>query len=532
MNTVTHDVSFSFDQPEHALNALQRLLQHRLSQFSASTTKTSKEMIVRQTLTVLVIDSYQERAQYVASHLHTMGYHPVLVNDALDAFTLFLQGTLIPFAVVLGQEDTTKHFFLLRLLQRMTQKFRWNTPVIRLLPQSGSLWQQTGARLSVNTAPLQGQGYQEDRTSMLDPSTDPGRLGQPADSGTWTPMINTAPLAGQRDSDPLAPAAEIPSGQTPVPQMPFPDPVLPGAPAFAAHKQTEKSEMPSREKVSLVKQNLGRYHIGNLIGSSTYSDVYQMYDRLREQECALKAVQTDFVPFDVFVPTLDEVTIFQQEAELLEKLQHPHILPVLNCGKSYVSGSPFIYKTMPYCAERSIAHWIERHGGGGSFAPQEVVSVVLQLADALQFAHDRQVIYQNFKLSNILIINQAKKMSKLQVAWTDFALQDGSFVACGSDAFLFMSPERWEGRVVPASDQYGLAAIVYDLLTGRPPFQGSAERVLKQLHTTMQVAAPSTFNAKIPASVDDVLLRALAKKPDDRFSSMWQFAQALQRCFA
>ncbi len=529
MNTVTHDISFSFDQPEYAQNALRRLLQQRLSQFSASTTKTSKEMIVRQALTVLVIDSYQERAQYIAILLHAMGYHPMLVNDALDAFTLFLQGTLIPFAVVLGQEDSTKHFFLLRLLQQMTQKFGWDTSVIRLLPAVSAL-QPTGPlrqQSYVGTAPL--QGYTEDGKPASTMSTGFGRPAQSQGSGVWAPVVSTVSPSTQRNSELLSSAAEIPATQTPVSQLPFPEPVMP--PAFAVQKPAEKSEKQLREKVSLVEQNLGRYHIGNLVGGSTYSDVYQMYDRLREQECALKAMQTDFVPFDIFEPELDDVTIFQQEAELLERLQHPHILPVLNCGKSYVSGSPFIYKTMPYCTERSIAHWIERHGGGGSFAAQDVVYVVLQLADALQFAHDRQVLYQNFKLSNILVINQAKKMNKLQVAWTDFALQDGSFVARSSDAFLFVSPERWEGRVVPASDQYGLAAITYNLLTGRPPFQGGAERVLKQLHTTMQIQAPSNFNAHIPASVDDVLLRALAKKPEERFPSVWQFALALQHCF-
>lgn len=92
-----------------------------------------------------------------------------------------------------------------------------------------------------------------------------------------------------------------------------------------------------------------------------------------------------------------------------------------------------------------------------------------------------------------------------------------------------MAPERWHGQALPASDQYGLAAIVYELLTGRPPFQGVSEYALKFLHMNMQPQPPSAFNTALTPAIDHVVLRALAKRPDDRFPTVEAFAQTLQR---
>src|SRR5207237_7401436 len=97
----------------------------------------------------------------------------------------------------------------------------------------------------------------------------------------------------------------------------------------------------------------------------------------------------------------------------------------------------------------------------------------MQLADALQYVHERQVIYQNFKLSNLLVRNQAKDMRGLYVVLVDFAFaHDGTCFARTPANFRYMAPEQFTGQSLPASDQYSLAAITYELLTGRPPFQG------------------------------------------------------------
>jgi serine/threonine protein kinase len=186
---------------------------------------------------------------------------------------------------------------------------------------------------------------------------------------------------------------------------------------------------------------------------------------------------------------------------------------------------------MPFCAEGSLASWLQRNGGFGKFSLQEVLPIILQLADALQFAHNCQVTYQKFKFSNILILNHGKRIQKLEVAFSDFSVvQDGSSFPKTPDDLPYAAPERWDHIVSPASDQYGFAAIVYELLTGRPPFQGTTEHVMKILHTTKYPPPPSTLNSKLPPTVDAIFSSALAKKPGERFGSVSLMAQILQRC--
>ncbi len=495
MNTVTYE--FSFQHPEQLLNTLLALLQRRLME----PLKTARAVHVRNALTVLIIDSYEERAYYIANHLAAAQYRPVVVMTALEGFTLFLQGECLPLAVVLGQEEGNKQqFFLLRLSQQMAQKFDWDTPFIQLYTVRSSF-----------------------STSLVESAVPP-----------QTPA---PPLPPERVTGPLAPMAE----QEPlVAQLPFPEPSMPLAPPPPSSPQGSSPmtrlqqgapDQTMKEQVSLEGQSLGRYRIGAYIGSGAHSQVYQAYDRLREQESALKAVQTDMLPSSMSEHSLAEVTLFQKEAELLNKIKNPHILPVLNCGKSYINNSPFIYKTMPYCPERSLAHWLYRKGRA-EFSPPEALALIMQLADALHSAHEHHITYQNFKLSNVLIRNQTSGMQGMQVALADFApLQDGSFFSRTPDAFLYLAPERWEGISLPASDQYGLAALAYDLLTGRPPYQGREERIMKLLHTTRQPKTPTELNPALPPAVNNVLLRGLAKKPEERFPAVSAFATSLRRCW-
>ncbi|GLV54873.1 hypothetical protein KDH_17200 [Dictyobacter sp. S3.2.2.5] len=562
-NTVMHEIPFSFDQPDQVLNSLLKLLQQRLRQPLA--TKTSKEIVVRNALTVLIIDAYQERAQYIGGLLTAVGYRPVAVSNELDAFTAFLRGSCLPLAIVLGREDGSNRLFVNRLLQQLLQRYDWEPLMIRLqdsrpaafgsspsgefLPpsvQPGSSPSQSRTPYPHTTRPLynrfgeqkEGSGQparpaMHDSRSLLEPPPSSGPLPKgptsmptrgPASDASHPPITPPSFTVSKGDQ------ATSPSG-TSWPSMNSVHTEPPVSRDVKSESRTDKAELPKKEKVYLDGQSLGRYQIRARLGSSMYSEVYRTYDRLREQESALKAIQVDMVPFYVMKDSVEEVTVFQQESELLGPLQHPHILPVLNCGKSYISGTNFIYKNMPFCAEGSLATWIRRYGGGNPFTLKDALPIILQLADALQFAHNYHVTYQNFKLSNILVLNQSKKIAKVEVALADFSVvQDGSYFSKLPEGFPYMAPERWDGAIYPASDQYGLAAITYELLTGRPPFQGNAEHVMKILHTTKFPPPPTTFNPKLPSSVNAVLAAAMAKKPTERFGSVSLFVQTLQRC--
>jgi serine/threonine protein kinase len=309
---------------------------------------------------------------------------------------------------------------------------------------------------------------------------------------------------------------------------------MPGMPVAqtlpASSEQETIVEIKEVKKRSLEGHNLGRYQIMNRLGGSPAGDVYIVYDRLRETSIAFKSIQGNILPDGFLEDAYINTNLFQQEVDALANLKHPHILRVMNAGKSYISGTPFYYKNMPYCKEGSLASWLYEHAMAGQFSLQDVLPVAIQMAEALQFAHRHGILYQNFKLTNFLLEGEVgDDMGRLHVLLADFALTgENKHVLRTPQTLRYLAPEQWRGEALPASDQYGLAAIIYELLTGRPPFQGNQEHLLRHMHMTMQPQPPSAFNASLSFGADAAILRALSKNPQDRFSSVAEFVRALR----
>ena len=650
VNTIMHEISFSFDQPDGVLSALLNLVQQRQRQPSVS--KTSRDLVVRNALTILIIDTYQQRAQYLGNLLLAVGYRPVIVANALDAFTLFLRGDCLPLAIVLGQADGSNRLFLNRLLQQLAQRYEWDPLMVHLNMHQQTSWSGGGNNQSSQSnqsnqpaSPLKLEPFASDVSTTFDrsgrsdiqrsstiplgrsasnqlpwpgiqppvpnvrptsptntnlslPPAQPVQPNQPGFSAPSTQSLygsyeersssyTLSPSAASQQpfsdnmpiippyqeiaSRPAAPSQSVaslypsppqtgpgptqtgsvrrgpvqtgpsqpvspsvrPSAAPERPQAPSSSPSQPptATPASSAESQRITPPQIKKDKVYLDGQSLGRYQVRSRLGHSEYSEVYQVYDRLREKEYALKVIQVDVVPYYMMRESLEEITVFEQEADLLGQLKHPHILPVLNNGKTYTSGANFIYKVMPLCTDGHLGSWLRRNGKGNLFTYKELLPIVLQLADALQFVHNFQFTFQNFKMNNILILEPTKKIQKVEVAFSDFSVvQDGSFLPSTLDSLAYIAPERWDGVVHPASDQYGLAAIAYELFTGRVPFQANSEHIMKILHTSRLPQPPSSLNPKLPIGVNAVLLRALAKNPAERFASMQYFIQALEQC--
>ncbi|MBE3558064.1 MAG: serine/threonine protein kinase [Ktedonobacteraceae bacterium] len=531
MNIETHDIpcSLDFDQPDVALRPLLRVLQQITGHFQTAPSGTIPDC-----RNLLIVDMMQERASYLAHLLVQAGYRPITMASTLEAFTRFLQVPFVPFAIILGQDEAANYLFLRRFLQQTAQKYGWVSPLIRLrfLP----IQPQQSLPLKDSSSPPQPPA-QTPHTPLPPFAPSVSSPLPPYETG-GLPNVSSSFI---QQSEPLSDPQNFGSGSliqashafmSPPPAKPLPPVQIPSGP-LSSHEQ--KLQEMQGKKLSLAGQSIGRYAIMALLGDRADSHAYRAYDRLREQDIVLKAFQTNALPYVALDHSLEEMHFFEQEAELLRPLHHSHIAPIWNTGKSYVSGTPFIYKTMPYFAEGSLAQWIRRQTGSAAeihqrFSPREVGHILLQLADALQYLHSNQVTFQNFKLSNVLIRNNATSMSQLDVVLADFAIpQDGSFFSRTPQAYSSMAPERWQGQASPASDQYGLAVLVYELLAGRPPFQGSTERTMKLLHTNMPPQPPGAFNPALPQTVNHVLLRALAKKPDERFASVAAFAQAFQR---
>ncbi len=281
----------------------------------------------------------------------------------------------------------------------------------------------------------------------------------------------------------------------------------------------------------LEGQQIGRYNFKQLIGAGGAGDVYLAEDPRIQQQVAIKVIQFGDLTFSP-ADRANNMARFQQEAAAIANLNHPHIVHLNDYNEADVGGTKITYIVTPFYKAGSFANWL-RGRGSQSLSLQDIADIVRQAADALQYTHQHHIIHQDVKPSNFLIDNE-ENPKQPNLLLTDFGISEFSDAATYAatspslGTLTYMAPEQLNGRPVYASDQYSLAVMTYELLTGRPPFQGPPQIVMDQ-HFNAQPQPPSTLNPGIPKSIDSVILRALAKRPEDRFDSVAAFANAFQQ---
>ncbi len=276
----------------------------------------------------------------------------------------------------------------------------------------------------------------------------------------------------------------------------------------------------------------GRYRRVRLVGSGGMGEVYLMEDTRVSRQVAIKVLRSETTPYPDSDSSKDAARLFQREARAIATLEHPNILPLYDFGEETLEETTIAYMVMPFTSDGSLATWL-RQRGGNLLSPKDVVYLIGQAAEGLQYAHDHQVIHLDVKPSNFLLRSNAKNPHRPTLLLADFGVARSSSTTSGSSRTIrgtpaSMAPEHWSSQPVPATDQYALAVMTYEMLTGRTPFTGSMEQLMYQ-HFTAQPAAPSTYNLQLPPTVDAVILRALAKKPEDRFPSIVAFSNALEQ---
>src|SRR5437588_1861826 len=248
---------------------------------------------------------------------------------------------------------------------------------------------------------------------------------------------------------------------------------------------------------------IGRYHITRLLGSGGMGEVYLAEDARIEQQVAIKVIRGEVNPYPHAPEAEKAVRLFQREARAIAKLDHPRILSLFDYGEEVINGLTLIYIVMPFRQEGSLADWLHQRGRKELLLPQEVAHIINQAADALQHAHNHQIIHQDVKPSNFLVRSRQETPDYPDVLLADFGI--AKLITATSSTSqsvrgtpVYMSPEQCNGIPVPASDQYALAIMAYELLTGQPPWKGGAVQVMYQhLHTQPQ--PPSTINVRLPA---------------------------------
>lgn len=277
---------------------------------------------------------------------------------------------------------------------------------------------------------------------------------------------------------------------------------------------------------------LGHYRLVRLIGSGGMGEVYLAEDTRINRQLAVKIVRTEADPYPDARATQEATRLFQREMKAITTLDHPHILPLIDFGEQEVNKTTLTYMVMPFRQGGSLADWLRQRGSSNILSLQDVAHFLLQAADALQHAHDHQLIHQDVKPSNFLIRTRTASPDHPDLLLADFGIAKFTTATATASQSIrgtpaYMAPEQWDGQPVAATDQYALAIMTYQLLTGRPPFQGGPGQVMRQ-HYMTQPQPPSTLNPRISPPVDAVILRALEKKPEDRFPSIAAFAQVFQ----
>ncbi|HLH63220.1 MAG TPA: serine/threonine-protein kinase [Ktedonobacteraceae bacterium] len=267
---------------------------------------------------------------------------------------------------------------------------------------------------------------------------------------------------------------------------------------------------------SLIAKQIGDYTVLRRLGQGGHASVYLSMNNYLRTWVALKLL-------DDFLASEEDVRRFHLEVYLLWHLQHRHIVRMLDFNIS--RDMPFL--AMGYAPLGDLGQHFPK---GSVFSVHAIMPVVLQVASALQYIHNAQLIHCDVKPSNILLATK-------QEAWlSDFGIAhvmpagrrkplDVANKLIGTP--LYLSPERIEGSPVPASDQYSLAMMVYCWLCGAEPFSGTGLQICLQ-HMSTPPPCLRDFVPSISLAVERVVLKALAKDPKQRFSHVGEFAHALK----
>jgi eukaryotic-like serine/threonine-protein kinase len=275
---------------------------------------------------------------------------------------------------------------------------------------------------------------------------------------------------------------------------------------------------------------LGRFYITRELGRGTLGCVYLGHDPLIGRDIAIKT----FHPRLTAVEKNRHEQKFLNEARAAGLLSHPHIVTVYDA--SIENGMTYI--AMEYLQGRELDKMLD---SGHRFMPNEVASIAWRIADALKHAHQRQVIHRDIKPSNIFMVgdDQPKLLDfgiarapnriadKQAEAQADYTIVSGNQLVGTPN---YMSPEQAAGKPVDArTDIYSLGAVMYEMLTGRKPFQSdSADKLLLQI-ASKAPTPPDKLDARIPAALSRIVMKAMSKRPEKRYQDAEQMALDIKR---
>jgi serine/threonine-protein kinase len=262
---------------------------------------------------------------------------------------------------------------------------------------------------------------------------------------------------------------------------------------------------------NLTGRTLGHFEILDEIGRGGMATVYRARQITMNRIVAIKVLPRALMHDPSFYER------FRREVDVIAHLEHPHIVPIFDYGEA--DGIPFI--AMRYLAGGSLAQRIRR----GLPDLETLIKPIRQVGQALDYAHQQGIIHRDLKPGNILLDEQDNAyLTDFGIARVVNSSLTGSAII-GTPAY--MSPEQANGLPLDArSDVYTLGVVLFELLTGREPFEAETPVALLLKHINEPMPSPRSFRAGIPGAVERVIFRATAKHPDDRYPSAGELAEA------
>jgi beta-lactam-binding protein with PASTA domain/tRNA A-37 threonylcarbamoyl transferase component Bud32 len=264
----------------------------------------------------------------------------------------------------------------------------------------------------------------------------------------------------------------------------------------------------------------GRYEVLERVGAGGMAEVYRARDELLGRDVAVKVLS------ERFARDLSFVERFRREAQSAANLNHPNIVSLYDYGSD--NGTYFI--VMEYIDGRPLDDIIRREG---VLLPERAAEIASDIAEALHKAHGGGLVHRDIKPSNVMITSGG------QTKVTDFGIaravaSDGEQTVTQTGMVIgtasYLSPEQAQGNPVDArSDVYSLGCVLYEMLTGSPPFQGESPLAIAYKHVREDPPPPSHANPDVPAALDAIVMKALAKNPENRFSSALEMKHDLDR---